>query len=168
MEYVEVTGLDEAIRAMDRAPETLGRIARKAMGAGARSAATELRRTSPARWRRLVKGKVSRTHEGKLNAGVGYFFNGQTGGHQNRGGKPVFDWFKAYWANYGTLENRDPGHTFQKPVRPAKSAIGRRRRNRRGQKPQHFFERGLPGVPPAFEKGFIKSLEKQNDKLIKP
>lgn len=161
---VKVEGVPQLMRAFDQAPANLMKIARTAMRAGAKATATQIRTGVPGQWSGLTKAKVGKTYRGELYASAGL----RSKGHRTeQSGKEVDDWFKAYWANYGTLENRDPNHRFANPVRRSTTAVALRRRNRRGQKAQNFFENAIRGWDDTFMRAFTESIEKQKDKILK-
>lgn len=161
---IKVEGVSRVLRSLDQAPSNLMKIAKNALKAGAKATASQIKSGVPDRWSGLTKTKVGKTFRGELYASAGL----RSKGHRTEQNKTeVDDWFKAYWANYGTLENRDPNHRFANPVRRMTSAVAQRRRNRRGQKAQNFFERAVSGWDSTFMEAFEKSIEKQKDKILK-
>ena len=110
---VSISGLDDCLRMFDQAPENLLKISRKAMKEGSKKAAASIRKKMPKRWRRIVRYKVDKQYDGRLAAFIGLFQIGLAQGHQNPGKGEIYDWFKAYWQNYGTLD------------RPKRSPAGR-------------------------------------------
>lgn len=153
-ELVRIEGMSEVLRMFDAAPEELQKAARRAMRSGASASQRMMRSRIPSRWRKLMRNRVSK--RGDLVADIGLYNRGQSSGS---GEAP--DWFKAYWANYGTLQGRDPSHTFDRPVRPSGSAAGRRRRNDRGQRHQNFFESAAEGWHRTFYDTFLQSMKEQ-------
>ena len=125
-----------------------------------REATKVIRNGTPKRWRRLVKFKVVTTRDRQLNTGMGLFNNHQHQGHQSRKGAPMDDWFKAYWANYGTLKHRDPNHVFTKPIKNNK-----KRRNEEGQRAENFFEAAIRGIDDVYYKKFEEAFFKRADQL---
>lgn len=151
-----ITGLDDALKCFDQAPKNLIKVVKTAMRAGGKQAAKEIRKVMPRRFKRLVtnkvvKGKVS----GDWNALVGAF------NKVKNSGKEPDDWFKAYWANYGTLTHRDPGHQFDYPIK----RLHRKRRNEVGQPAQNFYDRAIGPAQDAFIRAFQDSVKQQEDKL---
>lgn len=163
---ITISGLDDCLNFFDNAPENLMKVSRKAMRDASRATSKELRSKIPKRWRHLVKYRVVRTwKKGNLNAVFGLFNGKQTQGHQNPNGSEIPDWFKAYWLNYGTLENRDPEHQFDRPVKHRKTAAAQRRKSSTGIKPRKFFEAAIPGWEETFVEAFSESLKKQENDL---
>ena len=162
---VSISGLDDCLRMFDQAPANLIKVSRKAMKAASRKTAGTIRKRVPKRWAKIVRYKVDKQYDGKLAAFVGLFQTGLMQGHQNPNGAPMPDWFKAYWANYGTLQRRDPNHVFKNPVRHSGTAQAQRRRNRMGEAHQNFFEAALPGWQETFVTAFQESLKKQEQDL---
>lgn len=162
---ITISGLDDCLKVFDNAPENLLKISRQALKDASKVSARTVKSRIPKRWNRLVRYKVVKTANGKLNAVFGLFNNRQAQGHQNPSGAQIADWFKAYWINYGTLENRDPSHHFKNPVKHRKTAAARRRRNSTGIQPWNFFEAGIAGWEGPFVESFKNSLKRQEYKL---
>ena len=143
----------------ENAPENAVKICRKAMKSGSKAVATHIRKNTPKRWRRLVRSKVGRLPDGKLYARAGYYNGKQVNGKQPSSGQ-TWDWFKAYWANYGTLSRRDPSHQFQTKVK-ARS----KRRQSVGQPAQKFFENAASGWEEVFVKAFEAEVERNKEDI---
>lgn len=154
----EIQGLDDCLRWMDKAPENCIKVSRAAMRDASRTVSKKMRQRTPKRWRRLVKFAVNKNANGTLAAWIGLFNGHQQQGHQNKDAKAIDDWFKAYWANYGTLTHRDQSHTFKYGIK------NRKRRNNVGQRPMNFFEAAANGAESEFVDAFSKALaEKERD-----
>jgi len=154
----EIQGLDDCLRWMDKAPENCIKVSRAAMRDASRAVSKKMRQRTPKRWRRLVKFAVNKNANGTLAAWIGLFNGHQQQGHQNKDAKAIDDWFKAYWANYGTLTHRDQSHTFKYGIK------NRKRRNDVGQRPMNFFEAAANGAESEFVDAFSKALaEKERD-----
>ena len=162
---VKFEGMSEVMQMFDAAPAELMKAARKAAKKGGSAAQRSIRPKIPARWRKLMRNKVKRA--GDIITDIGLYNRKEAFGRQPVSGKEIHDWFKAYWANYGTLQGRDPMHRFDKPVRPSGSAAGRRRRNNVGQMHQNFFESALPGWDDAFIDAFHESMKEQGYDISK-
>lgn len=168
---ITITGLDDCLKAFDKAPENLLKISRTAMRAGAKPVVQQVRQQTPKRFRRLVKSKLVRMRSGDSNILIGLFNNHASGGYQPKTGKRIDDWFKAYWANYGTITRRDPAHQFESPVkRPtykynARGQKVRERRNNVGQSAQNFFDKAVSGFENRFIDAFQESLKAQESTL---
>lgn len=157
---VHIEGVEDCLRMFDNAPENAMKICRKAMKAGSKAVATHIRKSTPKRWRQLVKSKVGRLPDGNLYARAGYYNNKQINGNQPSSGA-TWDWFKAYWANYGTLSRRDPSHQFQTRVK-VKSKY---RRQSVGQPAQNFFEKAASGWEDVFVKSFEAEVERNKNEI---
>lgn len=154
----EIQGLDDCLRWMDKAPENCIKVSRAAMRDASRAVSKKMRQRTPKRWRRLVKFAVNKNANGTLAAWIGLFNGHQQQGHQNKDAKAIDDWFKAYWANYGTLTHRDQSHTFKYGIK------NKKRRNDVGQRPMNFFEAAANGAESEFVDAFSKALaEKERD-----
>ena len=154
----EIQGLDDCLRWMDKAPENCIKVSRAAMRDASRAVSKKMRQRTPKRWRRLVKFAVNKNANGTLAAWIGLFNGHQQQGHQNKDAKAIDDWFKAYWANYGTLTHRDQSHTFKYGIK------NKKRRNNVGQRPMNFFEAAANGAESEFVDAFSKALaEKERD-----
>lgn len=154
----EIQGLDDCLRWMDKAPENCIKASRAAMRDASKAVSKKMRQRTPKRWRRLVKFAVNKNANGTLAAWIGLFNGHQQQGHQNKDAKAIDDWFKAYWANYGTLTRRDQSHTFKYGIK------NKKRRNNVGQRPMNFFEAAANGAESEFVDAFSKALaEKERD-----
>jgi len=154
----EIQGLDDCLRWMDKAPENCIKVSRAAMRDASKAVSKKMRQRTPKRWRRLVKFAVNKNANGTLAAWIGLFNGHQQQGHQNKDAKAIDDWFKAYWANYGTLTHRDQSHTFKYGIK------NKKRRNNVGQRPMNFFEAAANGAESEFVDAFSKALaEKERD-----
>lgn len=158
---ITISGLEDCYRWMDAAPADAVKATRKAMREASKKTAAKMRRSAPKRWRRLMKYAVDKNRDGTLSASIGMFNGHQQQGHQNAGGKGIDDWFKAYWANYGTLTLRDPDHAFKKAIRHGGTAAARKRRNNVGQPHQNFFEQASAGFQDVFVEEFGNALARE-------
>ena len=164
---IRIDGVEDVLRMFDGAPKELQKAGKKAMASAGRKVAAKFKRQIPARWKKLVKSKAKMSRGGDFYADMGLYNGHEAQGHQPNG-KKVSDWFKAYWADYGTLARRDPNHKFDYPVKSKDSANGRLRRNDMGQYPTGFFEEAAEGWENVFMTEFNDSLKKQGydiDKL---
>lgn len=162
---ITIEGMDDVIKFLDKLPANLEGVAKKAMRKANAATAKRLRGATPQRFSKLVTGKVVRAKSTKdLTATVGLFNRHQVQGHQNKSGE-VHDWFKAYWKNYGTLEGRDPDHRFDRPIKPARTAAAKRRKNRTGQMAEKYFEAGIAGWEEIWLSTFKAELKKLQDEL---
>lgn len=151
-----ITGLDDALKCFDRAPDNLLKVVRTAMKEGGKAAAKEIRKVMPRRFKRLVSNKVVKgALSGDYSALVGAFNKAKSGTDEPD------DWFKAYWKNYGTLTHRDRSHKFDYPIKK----LGRKRRNEVGQRAENFYEPGIQPAQDAFLRAFEDSIKRQEDKL---
>lgn len=157
-----IEGLDKCLRDLDKAPAEVVEATKKSLQSASRATVRVMRTRVPSRWAALLKYKVSKLQDGSLNACYGLFNN-----HQATGSNPdAWDWFKAYWNNYGTLEGRDPSHRFERPVKPAKQAAARNRRNRKGIHHQNFFEDAARGSEQTFMTAFEAALDKNTENIL--
>lgn len=150
-----IEGIDEALRAIDRAPEELLKLNTAAMRKAAQATLREVKGKLPARWRKLAGAKVSKAFDGHTLARVGLYNNGA-------GDRKSMDWFKAYWKNYGTLKRRDPSHRFDSPVKPAKPG----RRNNEGQRAEHFFEQAMARADETFTQVYESEIDRTIEQII--
>ena len=157
---VHIEGVEDCLKMFDNAPDNAVKICRKAMRTGARVVATHIRKATPKRWRKLVKSKVGKLPDGNLLARAGLYNTKAATGNQPESGK-TWDWFKAYWANYGTMSRRDPTHQFQYKVKPK----SKYRRQSVGQPAQNFFEQASNGWEEAFVKAFEQEVERNKEDI---
>lgn len=160
---LSVEGLDDCLRVFDRLPENMLKMEKKAMRKASQAVTKNLRKGIPKRFRRLVKYKMHEDRQRNTYVLIGLYNRKEVSGNQPEGGDPVFDWFKAYWANYGTLSRRDPNHNFQTKIK-AKTP-GNKRRQSVGQPAQNFFERALSGWQEVYLETFEKEMKKEEDTL---
>ena len=158
-QVMTIEGMADCLRWTEKAPEDMVKLAKKAMRSGGKAVTKAVTPRVDSRWRRLVKYKVTGgRNERDVNCGIGFFNNHDRQGHHNAGSAPVDDWFKAYWANYGTLTRRDPEHRFTKPIKHSSTRAASRRRNDVGQPHLNFFERALEGYEDIFYDAFSEYM----------
>lgn len=160
---IRIEGVDDCLRLLDNVPANALKICRKTFRTAAKETSRHIRKSIPKRFRRLTRYKVGKTAMGNIYARIGLYNKKESSGHQPQGGDPVFDWFKAYWANYGTLSRRDPTHHFQYKVKPK----SKNRRQSVGQPPQRFFEKAINGWEDVFVDTFQKEVKKNESDLYK-
>lgn len=156
---VRIEGVEDCLKMFENAPENALKVCRKGMRKGSAAVAKKIRAGVPKQWRKLVKYKVGKLPNGELWARAGLY-----GAKLAKGASdddPAFKWFKAYWANYGTLSRRDPSHQFQYKIKPK----SKYRRQSVGQPAQHFFEGSLSGWDDAFVAAFGAEVKKNEDEL---
>ena len=135
-------------------PEKMLKLTKKSMRSAASESAKIIRRAGNPRFASLVGYKVaSGKLSGDLSAAVGYFRSRQ------KEKSDVDDWFKAYWSEYGTLENRYAGHRFQR------RRAARSRHFRGGIMPRLQYEGCKSDAVDAYqirlEKEMVKNFEKE-------
>lgn len=158
---VEIQGLHECDSVLNNMPEAALQLIKKSMREAAKPVARNIRSAIDIpHWRRLVRSKVSdgKTAWQGLQTAVGLFNNNSTKDVKEED-RP--DWFKAYWANYGTLSRRDPQHPFKFAIKV------RSRHQSVGQPPQHFFERGSEGQEQVFLRQFEDYFSAHQNELVK-
>ena len=140
---------------MRRYPEKMLKLTKKSMRSAASESAKIIRRAGNPRFASLVGYKVA---SGKLSgdlAAVGYFRSLQ------KEKSDVDDWFKAYWSEYGTLENRYAGHRFQR------RRAARSRHFRGGIMPRLLYEGCKSDAVDAYQRRLEKEMVKNFDKEFK-
>ena len=139
---------------MRRYPEKMLKLTKKSMRSAASESAKIIRRAGNQRFASLVGYKVaSGKLSGDLSAAVGYFRSRQ------KEKSDVDDWFKAYWSEDGTLENRYAGHRFQR------RRAARSRHFRGGIMPRLQYEGcksdAIDAYQTRLEKEMVKNFEKE-------
>lgn len=138
---------------MRRYPEKMLNLTKKSMRSAASESAKIIRRAGNPRFASLVGYKVaSGKLSGDLSAAVGYFRSRQ------KEKSDVDDWFKAYWSEYGTLENRYAGHRFQR------RRAARSRHFRGGIMPRLLYEGCKSDAVDAYQRRLEKEMVKNFDK----
>ena len=158
---VKIEGLRECDSALSNMPSAALKLIKKSMQEASKPVARNIRSAVDIpHWRKLVKFKVAvgRTAWEGTQASVGMFNNGKVTNSTSKADRA--DWFKAYWANYGTLSRRDPQHPFKNAVRAKK------RHQNVGQPPQNFFERGAEGQEQVFLKQFEDYFSSHQNELV--
>lgn len=157
---IRIEGVEDCLKMFEAAPENSLKLCRKAMRKGAGAAAKSIRNKLPPTYRKLVKYKVGRLPDKSLWARAGLYGKKLKAGASKQN-DPAFKWFKAYWANYGTLSRRDPSHYFQYKIKPK----SKNRRQDVGQPALHFFENAQEGWDEAFVNAFEAEVSKSKDEL---
>ena len=141
---------------MRRYPEKMLNLTKKSMRSAASESAKIIRRAGNPRFASLVGYKVaSGKLSGDLSAAVGYFRSRQ------KEKSDVDDWFKAYWFEYGTLENRYAGHRFQR------RRAARSRHFRGGIMPRLLYEGCKSDAVDAYQRKLEKEMVKNFEKEFK-
>ena len=144
-----VEGADKLTKLFEEMPKEAKKETKKILRKAAKPWAAKIRKAMKhATWKNLVDYKIS-DRKGFINLYVGLFKD------------PGFEWFKAYWANYGTLERRDPEHNFDRPVRRATD----KRRNNLGQFHQNFFDEAREGAAEDIVRRLEQGLNQYIDKI---
>ena len=165
---IKIEGVEDALKVFEHQPQNAKKVSTRAMKDAVRAGTRELKRSAPARFKALVKGKNGLDANLDSWASIGYYNTKVVQGHQPkayrgagaRGG--ISDWFKFYWNDYGTLSLRDPTHKFTRPVK----ANVKTRRNNVGIQPRGYFDRAVPLVTSKFQEAYEASVEKNKDKLL--
>lgn len=160
---IKMEGVDDCMRMFDMFPDNMLKMEKVAMRKAAQAVAKNIRKATPKRFRRLVKYKMHEDRQRNSYVLIGLYNRKEIGGHQPEEGWKVPDWFKAYWANYGTLSRRDPSHDFKTKIK-AKTP-GNPRRQSVGQPPQRFFEKSLQGWQDIYLETLEKEMKKQENTL---
>ena len=139
---------------MRRYPDKMLKLTKKSMRSAASESAKIIRRAGNQRFASLVGYKVaSGKLSGDMSAAVGYFRSRQ------KEKSDVDDWLKAYWSEYGTLENRYAGHRFQR------RRAARSRHFRGGIMPRLQYEGcksdAIDAYQTRLEKEMVKNFEKE-------
>lgn len=141
---------------MRRYPDKMLKLTKKSMRSAASESAKIIRRAGNPRFASLVGYKVaSGKLSGDLSAAVGYFRSRQ------KQKSYIDDWFKAYWSEYGTLENRYAGHRFR-GRRAARS-----RHFRGGIMPRLLYEGCKSDAVDAYQRRLEKEMVKNFEKEFK-
>ena len=141
---------------MRRYPEKMLKLTKKSMRSAASESAKIIRRAGNPRFASLVGYKVaSGKLSGDLSAAVGYFRSRQ------KEKSDVDDWFKAYWSEYGTLENRYAAHKFQR------RRAARSRHFRGGIMPRLLYEGCKSDAVDAYQRRLEKEMVKNFEKEFK-
>lgn len=160
---LSVEGLDECLRMFDNLPENILKMEKASMRKASAAVSKNMRKAIPKRFRKLVKYRMYEDRNRNTYVLIGLYNRKEVAGHQPESGDPVFDWFKAYWANYGTLARRDRNHKFKYGIKP--KTAGNPRRQSVGQKAQNFFAGAIAGWQNVYIETFEKEFKANEDKL---
>ena len=164
---VEINGLDDVLRTLEAAPKEMRAVARKSFGKASSTTARRMKQKTPTRWRGLVGYRVAIDRRtGGIQARMGYYNAKTAKGKQPKNVDRAFDWYKAYWINYGTLSRRDPRHVFKFPVKPETWAITKRRKTKNGITARHFFEKARQGWEDIFLSAFRAAFDANYEKAL--
>ena len=151
--HIDASEVEELMR---RYPDKMLKLTKKSMRSAASESAKIIKRAGNPRFASLVGYKVaSGKLSGDLSAAVGYFRSRQ------KEKSDVDDWFKAYWSEYGTLENRYAGHRFQR------RRAARSRHFRGGIMPRLLYEGCKSDAVDAYQRRLEKEMVKNFDKEFK-
>ena len=160
---VKIDGLKECMQILDKMPENILKMETQAMRKASQEVAKNIRKSMPKRFKRLVKYKMYEDIDKNSYVLIGLYNRKEISGNQPSGGDKWHDWFKAYWANYGTLSRRDPNHKFKHKIKP--KTKGNPRRQDVGQPAQHFFESSILGWKKTYMEVLEKEFKKQENTL---
>lgn len=161
---LSVDGLDECAKMFYALPENILKMEKASMRKASAAVSKNIRKGIPKRFRKLVKYKMYEDRNKNTYVLIGLYNRKEIAGHQPEGGgDPVFDWFKAYWANYGTLSRRDKNHRFKFAIKP--KTAGNPRRQSVGQPSQNFFAKAISGWENIYVDTMEKEMKKNEDML---
>ena len=160
---LKIEGLDDCMRMFDHLPDNMLKMEKKAMRKASAAVSRSLRKGIPKRFRKLVKYKMYEGRDRNTYVLIGMYNKKEVAGNQPDGRDPVFDWFKAYWANYGTLKRRDPNHQFRYAIKP--KTKGNPRRQSVGQPAQKFYERAIRGWQDVYLETFEREMKNNENDL---
>ena len=149
---VKIEGVSELLRTFDGAPNDLMNAVRKAIRKTVNEESRNIKKSIP-NARDLVKAKAKTTKKGNVIGRVGLFADNSSDRDMH--------WYHQYWKNYGTLQRRDPSHTFDNPIKHDSTTAAKRRRNRMGQFYERFFENAIEGFDQRSLKSFVRYLKEQ-------
>lgn len=150
-------GIDVLERAFTNFPKEMEKEVKRAMRTASRpylEAAKKALLVAIHKAELTCKTKITKK-KGEILMSAGFF--------GKKRGTEVTDWFKAYWANYGTLSRRDPGHLFDNNVKKKTSA----RRNDIGQPAQLFFEKATKGAEQRVTEYVVSAIKGAAEKMVK-
>lgn len=151
--FVNLSGVDEALSTLEQYPNKINSVVKKALKASVNPTIESMKSYAHPKFRKIVKYKLMRGRNPLIKFG----FFGKKGEFPN--GKNVPTWFKAYWKNYGTLDYRFSGHSFERK-RKALTA-----KWTGGVKPVLFFERSVAGHEEEIFNRFKESILQEVEKI---
>jgi len=150
---VRIEGIEQMERDLSQFPINADKVVNAAMRKGGSAVAKAIRPGVPSAFRHVVGSKVYTKGSG-ATCMVGLFLGKERKSSSGNNGIPAF--YKAYWQNYGTLENRDATHKFDRKRRDASANW------KGGIRPRHWFEKASEGK----ESVYVSAMSKEYDRLI--
>lgn len=152
-EFVRLEGIEECLQTLEAYPSKVNSVVKKALKSAVTPTLNEMKAFAHPKFRKIVKYKLMKGS----NPAIKFGFFGTKG--ETSEGENVPTWFKAYWKNYGTLDSRFKGHTFERARKTkTKDWTG-------GVRPVLFFERSVVGKETAIYQRFQQNLEQEVTKL---
>lgn len=160
MSTFRLDGYDNIVNIMRKMPEDGYR---KPVIAAFRKAAAPVRdamvKNLPSNLKKLKKVIKIKPGKGKsITLAVGAFAN--QGMYRNRRGQNWDPYMLLYWHNYGTLQGRDPNHSFKYKIRRTSA------KKTGGLRAGLFFERAVETSMPQAEKIFEKAYAEEHEKFL--
>ncbi len=151
-----IQGIDQLTDFLTEHPKELNKTAIQSLMKGSNVLKKEIVNQMPASIKALkpIVASKALTNSDNPNILVGIF--GKRMFYVNRRGKKWDAFYLAYWQNYGTLANRDPGHLFIKGRRKVSQSW------RGGIRPNRFFDRAIDS---SFESA-LSVAEQDLNKII--
>ena len=143
---IKVENVNEVLSHLNKTPQELRSITKKAMRKAGTEYARTLKSVIPTKSGKKAV-KVFFTKRGLLVVGLK--------GTRRTNPAEFFAFQKAYWLNYGTLSNRDAGHKFLK-ARKKESAQWQG-----GIKPRNFFDQVRTTAESELGQKIIQEIKKQ-------
>lgn len=154
MAEYKITGYDEAMAVLEQYPNKINTAVKAAMRKSVAPVIRDIKAQTPnSNWKKTVRYKFLKGQFPDMIFGM---FNSQ--GLPKKGEIPV--WFKAYWANYGTLTRRYSSHSFVNPVKSISS------NKRGGISYRLFFDKAVSGKDGAMMSTFEKHLVDEAEKTM--
>ena len=152
---LQITGYTEAMTLLQDYPNKINTAVKSAMRKSIAPVVRDIKSQIPkSSWKKAVKYKFLKGQFPDMIFGL---FN--TEGLPKKGSIPV--WFKAYWANYGTLSRRYSGHSFVNPVKSiSKNKSG-------GISFRLFFDKAISGKDGSIMSTFETNLLAEAEKISK-
>lgn len=153
-----IDGADRVEKMLREYPGEMGKLIKKAMRRAAKPHLATIRGSVPfPEWKSdlTIKAKVVEK-KGRYMLTAGVF------GVERIGNKEIPAYYKWLWRNYGTLQNRDPNHSFKTKIKNAKG-----RRNNIGQPATGEFERITAGAAEKIAEDVRDTIENSIDKFEK-
>jgi hypothetical protein len=146
---VKIEGYENAVKILSQYPDQFQKIVKKSMRTAVQPTLKTIKAGTPhSTFKRIVKMAF-------IKAEIPTLLFGSMGKKGDRGNKRS-DFMKAYWSEFGTIQNRDKTHKFHRPMTSTRKG---------GIIPRLYFAKAIEGQEKIIYTNFVKAIEAEATKL---